>query len=219
MKQTLFGKKAILGFSVAALALGGVAIAKDHGPGKDPMAGKTVTRAEAQAHATEMFAKMDLTKDGKLDTADRDARHMARFDKADANKDGAISRDEFTAGRKAGGEGAMREHRMGEGKGEHGKREHGMRMGRHGGGMGGGMMILAMADTNKDKAVSKDEFLAAHAKHFDGADANKDGKLTPEERKAAHAKMRDHMKSMRGKDGGMGAGHEGHMPPPPPPAN
>lgn len=205
MKQTLFGKKAILGFSVAALALGGVAIAKDHGPGKDPMAGKTVTRAEAQAHAADMFAKMDLTKDGKLDTADRDARHMARFDKADANKDGTISRDEFTAGRKAGGEG----------KREHGRREHGGRMGGH----GGGMMMLAMADTNKDKAVSKDEFLAAHAKHFDGADANKDGKLTPEERKAAHAKMRDHMKSMRGKDGGMGAGHEGHMPPPPPPAN
>ena len=67
------------------------------------------------------------------------------------------------------------------------------------GGMKGGMMMLAMADTNKDKAVSKDEFLAAHAKHFDMADANKDGKLTPDERKAAQAKMREHMKSMRGK--------------------
>lgn len=193
-------KKAMLGVSVALLAVSGAAIASHHGPGHgDPMGDKTVTRAEAQTHAATMFAKMDVNKDGKLDAGDREARQMARFDMADANKDGSVSRDEFAAARKAAGE------RRAEwkAKGEHGERtgEHGKRMGGHGRGMKGGMMMLAMADTNKDKAVSKDEFLAAHAKHFDMADANKDGKLTPDERKAAQAKMREHMKSMRGKGG------------------
>lgn len=186
-------KKAMLGVSVALLAVSGAAIASHHGLGHgDPMGDKTVTRAEAQTHAATMFAKMDINKDGKLDAADREARQMARFDRADANKDGSVSRDEFAAARKAAGE------RRAEWKA---KGEHAEHMGGHGRGMKGGMMMLAMADTNKDKAVSKDEFLAAHAKHFDQADANKDGSLTPDERKAAMAKMREHMKSMRGKGG------------------
>lgn len=83
----------------------------------------------------------------------------------------------------------------------------GMRGG-HGGKHGGGMM-MGMADANKDGAVSRDEFLAGHAKHFDMADANKDGKLSPEERKAAHEKMREHMSGMMGK-GHMGGMHGGH---------
>lgn len=194
-------KKAMLGVSVALLGLSGAAIASHHGPRHgDPLGDKTVTSAEAQAHAAAMFAKMDINKDGKLDAADREARQMARFDRADANKDGSISRDEFTAARKAAGERRAEWKRKGE-PGEPGKR-----MGGPGHGMKGGMMMLAMADTNKDKAVSKDEFLAAHAKHFSMADTNKDGSLTPDERKAAQAKMREHMKSMRGK---------GAMPPPP----
>lgn len=195
-------KKAMLGVSVALLAVSGAAIASHHGPGHgDPMGDKTVTRAEAQTHAATMFTKMDVNKDGKLDAGDREARQMARFDSADANKDGSVSRDEFAAARKAAGE--RRAEWKAKAKGERGAGEHGKRMGRHGpgmrGGMKGGMMMLAMADTNKDKAVSKDEFLVAHAKHFDTADANKDGSLTPDERKAAQAKMREHMKSMRGK--------------------
>ena len=193
-------KRAMLGVSVALLAVSGAAIAHNHGADHgDPMGDKTVTRAEAQTHAATMFAKMDINKDGKIDAGDREARQMARFDRADANKDGSVSRDEFAAARKAAGE------RRAEwkAKGEHGERgEHGKRMGGHGRGMKGGMMMLAMADTNKDKAVSKDEFLAAHAKHFNQVDANKDGSLTPDERKAAMAKMREHMKSMRG-EGGM----------------
>lgn len=194
-------KKAMLGVSVALLAVSGAAMASHHGPGHgDPMGDKTVTRAEAQTHAAAMFAKMDVNKDGKIDAGDREARRMARFDGADANKDGSVSRDEFTAARKAAGE--RRAEWKEKAKGERAERgEHGKRMGGHGRGKGmkGAMMMLAMADTNKDKAVSKDEFLAAHAKHFDTTDANKDGSLTPDERKAAQAKMREHMKSMRGK--------------------
>jgi hypothetical protein len=59
-------------------------------------------------------------------------------------------------------------------------------------------MMLRMADANKDQAVSRDEFLAAHLEHFEKADADKDGKLTAAERKAAHAQMREHMKGMHG---------------------
>lgn len=194
-------KKAMLGVSVALLAVSGAAIASHHGPGHgDPMGDKTVTRAEAQTRAATMFTKMDVNKDGKIDAGDREARQMARFDGADANKDGSVSRDEFAAARKAAGE--RRAEWKAKAKAERGERgEHGKRMGGHGRGMKGGMMMLVMADTNKDKAVSKDEFLTAHAKHFDMADANKDGSLTPDERKAAQAKMREHMKSIRGKGG------------------
>lgn len=193
-------KKAMLGVSVALLAVSGAAIASHHGPGHgDPMGDKTVTRAEAQTHAAAMFTKMDVNKDGKIDAGDREARQMARFDGADANKDGSVSRDEFAASRKAAGE--RRAEWKDKAKGERGAGERGKRMGGHGRGMKGGMMMLVMADTNKDKSVSKDEFLTAHAKHFDSADANKDGSLTPDERKAAQAKMREHMKSMRGKGG------------------
>ena len=80
------------------------------------------------------------------------------------------------------------------------------------------MMMLRMADTNKDGAVSKDEFLVAHVKHFDMMDANHDGQLTQAERKAARQKMHAMAGGMR--HGGNRGGHDmeamGDMPPPPP---
>ena len=72
--------------------------------------------------------------------------------------------------------------------------------------MHGKGMMGAMADANKDGAVSRDEFLTAHGRHFDMTDANKDGSVTPDERKAAHAKMREQMRAKKGGE----AGHEGH---------
>lgn len=187
-----------LGISATAVtlaaALAGAAIAKEHGGHQDPFGDKTVTRAEFQAHAAEMFAKHDGNNDGKLDAADRASHHGAMFDKLDTDKNGSISRAEFDAAHQGG----MR--------GEHGKAEHGGKM---------AMMMLHMADTNKDRAVSKDEFAAAHSAMFDKADANKDGKVTPAERQAAHAKMRGQMKGMRGGHGQDGAAastdpHAGH---------
>ena len=180
--------------AIVAAALAGTAIAREHG-GHDPFGDKTVTVAEVQAHAAEMFVKHDGNNDGKLDEADRAAHHGAMFDKHDTNKDGAISRAEFDAAHQGGNHdaGEMGEHRHG----DHGRGEHGgkMRM----------MMMLHMADANNDNAVSKSEFVAAHAAMFEKADANNDGKITPAERKAAHAKMREHHKGMRG-------GQDGHGP-------
>ena len=184
--------------ALAALALAAIpaALLAQSGPG--PQA--SVTKADADARAAEMFAKMDVNKDGKLDQADRAAHQSERFAQIDTNKDGQLSREEFAAGR-------PKREGMGEGRGE--RRQGAGKMGRHGGGMGGpGGMMARMADTNKDGAVSHDEFLAAHGKHFAMMDANKDGTVSAEERQGARAKMHEHMRGMRG--AGDKAGHEGH---------
>ena len=114
----------------------------------------------------------------------------AAFDRLDANKDGAISRDEFAKGHEMRTERRV-ELRNGmtavpgtpDGDG------HGMHM-RHmgGGGMMGGHMF-EMADANKDGRVSLQEATDAAVKHFDMADANHDGRITPDERRTMHREM------------------------------
>lgn len=175
-------KKLTIGLSVAALALAGTAYAaSDEASQSRPDRNATVTRAEAQAHAAQMFARMDANKDGKLDAADREARHAAMFDRIDTNKDGQISREEFSAmhrsdGKRGGPEGR---HRMGDrgGKG----------WGHHGGMMKG--------DGDQDKAITQAEFTAAALQRFDRMDANKDGQVTKEERQAGRSAMREQRKA------------------------
>lgn len=65
--------------------------------------------------------------------------------------------------------------------GGHGMRGHGM-----------GRMMQRMADSNGDGAVTREEFTASMAQHFDRMDANKDGQVTPEERRAMRQSMRGH---------------------------
>ena len=172
--------------SLAAIAVAGGAYAAE--------TAASTTRAEAQSHAVQMFARMDQNKDGQLDPADRAARQGAMFERLDANKDGAVSRAEFDAAH------ADREGPGGPGMGRHGDGpghdgDKGPRMGRHGGGRGmHGMMMLGMADANKDGAVTQAEFSAAALAHFDKADANHDGSLTRAERRAAHEEMRKTMR-------------------------
>jgi len=52
---------------------------------------------------------------------------------------------------------------------------------------------LAMADTNKDGVVTREEMLAGVQARFKEMDANHDGKVTPEEREAFNAAMRARM--------------------------
>lgn len=185
-------KTLMLGLSAAALTIGGVAVAQTPAAEKprmermrkDANGDGVTTRAEAQAAATQMFAKLDANKDGKLDKADRQlARQQMRehkFAKLDANSDGSISKAEFTAERGPRAEKA--EGQRGPGKFKRGHRGH------HGfGGARGGMMMMKAADTNNDGALSQAEFVAAALKRFDAQDANKDGKVTAEERQAARA--------------------------------
>ncbi|MFM5893329.1 MAG: EF-hand domain-containing protein [Novosphingobium sp.] len=200
-------KKSLIGFSALALGLAGAAYAADEMPGGDPLGDKTVTKAEFVAKGAAMFDKMDVNHDGKLDAADRAAHEGEMFDALDSDHNGSLSKAEFAAAHQRGPEG--------DGPGGKGMR-HGGPGAEHGGHMG--MMMMHMADTNQDGAVTRDEFAAAQAKHFDMIDANHDGQLTQAERKAAH----DKMKAMGGgKHGGMrhGAMPMGDMPPPPPPAN
>lgn len=213
LKKLTPGKKLMLGLSVAALAAGGIAYAHGaHGTDDDPHAmmdpdgNGVVTRAEAEKAAAQMFARLDVNKDGKLDRADREQARAAMREKhfaaLDANGDGAVSKAEFMADKGPGGPGGpgMGDHDMDGpgGPGKHGG--HGSMGGHHGmggpGGMGGGMMMMAkMADTDNDGAVSQSEFMAAATKHFDMADANHDGQITKAERQAAHAAMKAQMKA------------------------
>ena len=214
-------KKSLIGLSLLALGLAGSAYAAEPMPGGDPLGDKTMTKAEFQAKGAAMFTRMDANHDGKLDQADRGAHEGQMFDQADTNRDGALSRDEFMAAHqrgpmgKPGLDGANRP--SAHHGGRHGGGAHGGMNGMGGMGGMGGMMMLRMADTNKDGAVSKDEFLAAHVKHFDLMDANHDGQLTQAERKAARQKM--HAMGAK-RHGGMPGDHPmgamGDMPPPPP---
>ena len=201
-------KKSLIGLTLLALGVAGGAYAAETMPGGDPLGDKTQTKAEFMTRGAQMFDKMDVNHDGKLDQADRAAHEGQAFDNQDANHDGALSRDEFmaahqhgprAAGPAAGGPDGRRSGRGDGHKGDHGKR--------------GGMMMMKMADTNNDGAVSKDEFLSAHAKHFDLMDVNHDGQLTKAERQAARAKMRG-MGGMR-HGGPRGGAAMGDMPPPP----
>ena len=180
-------KKLTLGLSVAAFALAGAAYAAPTATNNG-----TLTRAEAQAHATEMFAKMDANKDGKLDSADRQARQNARFDRIDTNKDGQISREEFSARHPARAQDGTSSATA---KPER-KHDSKHRMGHHGrkGWSGHGRMMRA-ADTDKDGAISQAEFTASALQRFDSLDANKDGQVTKEERQAAFKAMRDKARS------------------------
>lgn len=171
------------------------------------------TRAQAQEQAIQMFGRMDVNKDGKLDQADRDARQQQRFDQLDTNKDGVLSREEFAAGpgkMRGGpgdGPGGMRGPGDGPGPmaGPGGKGPGPMgapgdcpggksqRMGK----MGPGPM-MQRADTNGDGAISQAEFVAAHLAMFDKADANKDGTVTAKERRDMRKEFRDEWRERRG---------------------
>ncbi len=207
-------RKITLALSAAALAMAGSACAQTgnaaDGPGKAPQ-----TRAEVEKHVDEMFARMDVNKDGKLDAKDREARDAERFNKIDKDGNGQISRQEFADARPGGPDGPdMRGpggpeghggHRMGmapggpdgppppmdgkdgPGKGAPGKGGPGKGMKGHPGmAFGGpGPMDPMAADANKDGAISKEEFRAAALARFDKIDTDRDGTISKAERKSA----------------------------------
>ena len=149
------------------------------------------TRAEVQTTATEMFAKLDANKDGKLDATDRAAKRAEmqekKFARLDADGDGSISKAEWDqhGADRAAKRGERRTDAGDAGKGKrHGMRgHHGKRGGHHG-------MMMGKADTDGDKAISQAEFQTAALARFDAADANKDGRVTPEERQAQRGAWR-----------------------------
>ncbi len=167
MTKILAGLLAVSATSAALYAADGMKA--------DANGDKAVTKTEAMAAADARFAKMDVNSDGVLNDADKTAKVKMRFAAMDTNKNGAITEAEFVAAHEARADKRedRREKRMGRGGGE-GK------MGRH----GGGMKMMAMADTNGDKAISSAEFRAAAEARFTKADANGDGTISADERKA-----------------------------------
>jgi Ca2+-binding EF-hand superfamily protein len=147
---------------------------------------KIVTKAEAVAAADARFAKMDANADGVLNEADKAAKIKVHFAEMDTDRNGAINEAEFVAAHEMRAEKRedRREKRMGQGG-------HGGKMGRHGR-HHGGMKMLAMADTNGDKAVSQAEFRAVAEARFAKADVNNDGTISAEERRAQRGKWRNH---------------------------
>jgi Ca2+-binding EF-hand superfamily protein len=184
-------RKLTLSIAAATLATAGIAFAAPAIMGTNG----DMTRAQAQTMAARFFAKMDLNSDGKIDSADRAARQAKMFDRIDTDHNGAISREEFAAMHKRGDRGTGEHAGMagmnhGQAAGEH-------RMGQRGrGGMRDHMqMMMRMADSNNDGAITEAEFTAAALKHFDMVDADHNGTVTAAERQAAEGAMKARMQA------------------------
>ena len=124
--------KKITLFTLGAALIAVPALAAPGGKMGDADGNGVLTRAEAQAAATQMFAKMDANGDGKLDATDRAAKRAEMqakmFERLDANKDGNISRAEWDqhAAERAAKRTARGEKRAEAGEDHRGKRD-GMR--------------------------------------------------------------------------------------------
>ena len=183
------------------------------GPMAHPIADKTMTRSEVVAMVRDHFGRLDSDKNGSITTdevmksadqwgdharvmrfprgegGDQVMRYERRdpkeaFDRLDANKDGSISRDEFTKGQQERFEKRIeiREQRKEALKDAKPGEKQAYRM-HHMGGPGAGRMIV-MADSDHDGKITLAEAEAQALQHFDQMDANHDGQVTPEERRA-----------------------------------
>jgi hypothetical protein len=172
----------LLAVSLASAALYAAPVMK-----ADANGDKAVTKTEALAAADAHFAKMDANADGKLDAADKVAMVKKHFAEMDADKNGSINEAEFVAAHAAreANRDERREMHMGQGGPDDMERGGpGGHKGRHGGKHSGAMKMMAMADTNGDKAVTKAEFRTAAEARFAKADTNGDGTISADERTA-----------------------------------
>ncbi len=97
----------IVAASLAGIALPGVVSAQTPPPAPKPMADGVMTRDEALARADRRFDQLDTDRDGRISAAERqpqgnDAATPGRgggrmLERADADKDGIVTREEFRA--------------------------------------------------------------------------------------------------------------------------
>jgi len=149
-----------------------------------------ITREESQAAKGDRGARKGGQTDRRADRAgnradDRAGNRAAMFDRLDANRDGSISRAEFTAAPAPQERRLARNGNKADGGRTMGAMHQGKRMGI---GLGGAM--FDMADANRDGRVTMAEATTAAYRHFDMADANRDGQITREERMQMHQRMR-----------------------------
>ena len=129
-----------------------------------------------QDRMQKMFTRDDANKDGRL-AREETRMPSAWFEKADVDKDGALTLTELTDARKnAGG-------------------KHGEAAGKHGEAAGKSHRL----DKNGDGKVERHELRDAAATQFTRLDQNKDGSLTADEFSAGHGK--GHRRHRHGADG------------------
>jgi Ca2+-binding EF-hand superfamily protein len=122
--------------------------------------------------------------DGRVSLAEMQARAVARFQRADLDRDGRLTAEERRADRAQHREQHREQHRAQ-------RRERG---GRHG---------LAGADADRDGFLSLAEMQARTAARFQRLDADRDGRLSPAELQAGRSLQRAHRR------GGERAGADG----------
>jgi hypothetical protein len=132
------------------------------------------------------MAMMDADKDGVITRAEALAAADRQFNRMDQNKDGKLEASEMRRPHHRGRGGAERAAPTAptatDGTATADKRMH------HRGGKGGRM--LERVDTNKDGAISREEFRAAAAARFERMDANRDGRIDAAEQSAMRERMK-----------------------------
>lgn len=172
-----------------------VAMVRDHFGRMDADKNGSITTDEVMKGHDKMGGKVREMRIERADRGESGEPHIMRlerrdpkeaFARLDTNKDGSISFDEFSKAHDERIEQRIeiRERRNEahkDGKDDKWPGKHAMVM-RHGGMMGGRMIV--MADTDHDGKITLAEAQAMALQHFDQMDANHDGKVTPEERRA-----------------------------------
>ncbi len=186
-------KKFLIGGALAALVVGGVAVAQAvdgtppvgmmHGHGGmmrmlDTNNDGVISRDEAIAMVTKHFAEVDTNGDGKVTPDEMKAEHAKRRAEM-AARWGGKERGEHGEG----GPGHGWRHGPDGGEGPDGPGARGP------GGPGGPGGMLARLDANQDGKLTRTEFDAP----FDRMDANHDGVVDEAEQQAMRQMMRDHM--------------------------
>lgn len=190
--------------AVAALVTAGVAFAQAAPvaqtapaaptPPTAPVA-KTQTRADVQARVARMFERLDANKDGAITKQEADAAQAQFLTRAKQHmaERGAKAFDKLDTNK----DGQVSREEFDAGRQAREQRQAlrkpgeplGGNMHRKGG-MGFAGRIFDMADANKDGRVTLPEAQQTALQHFDRADVNHDGTLTPEERRQSREQMR-----------------------------
>jgi len=151
---------------------------RDGGPGRRGRGGEEGRGGASAATADELtdtLMAFDRNADGRLERAEVPERFQGLFDRADGNKDGALTRDELKQSATASAQ-------AGEGRGPRGG-------GREGGGFGRGRggpvdPLMRALDADRDGALSQSE-IAGAAAALTTLDVNHDGQLSGEELRPA----------------------------------
>ncbi len=178
-------RKTMFAFTLLAATAAIPALAGGHGGGMMDHS-KPITRAQVEAMVKARFQDADANKDGVVTAAEHDAVRAARMKAMHDEKFQRMDSDRNGQVSKAEFD-AFHTERMKDMADNKGMKPH--HGGRKGHGMGHG---FAKMDSNKDGKLTLDEAMARPMEMFARADANKDGTVTPEEHQAAMATMMKH---------------------------